>query len=68
MLGDECVDNLILGSHSAQVQGSEAGMMGIDGSDQEERGSQDGFQQKIKSQVSAKRTKIPIYGQTAKTL
>ncbi len=62
MLGGECVDNLILGSHSAQVQGSEAGLMGIDGSDQEERGSEDGFQQNNKQQTGAKRTKIPLYG------
>jgi hypothetical protein len=44
------------------VQGSEAGLMGIDGSDQEERGSEDGFQQKNKQQTGAKRTKIPLYG------
>ncbi len=50
MLGEDCIDNLILGSHADQVQGSG------DTGDQEERGSN--FQPN--NVKGGKRTKINV--------
>ena len=65
MMGQECLDNLILGSYNAQLQPSQqaAGALLDNDIADEERGSI-GERVRIVSGAAkgSKRTKVPIYG------
>ena len=69
MLGSECIDNLILGSPNAQVQPNQQSAPAQLINNDEERGSDDNNLLVVRQNPSGtKRTKVPLYGQKAKTV